>query len=138
MKIHTHQQNYFNQNIQVEFTTTKINELELNLENSFKFKSYLNLVRNEESILKNNWYYLKDYILEFKGGPMGFHLHSYDYVSTGINLLEITKLIDVHLDKNLHYKYISQIKHKYVNRNPVGPPLNSMNYSLPQILPIFF
>ena len=57
MKIHTHQQNYFNQNIQVEFTTTKINELEedLRIDSNFYLPEF---VRNEEKILKKNWEYL--------------------------------------------------------------------------------
>ncbi len=60
---------------------------------------------------KNKVVLFKEIINEFSGGPMGFHLHTYDYRDTGIPVLRIGNLKEMYLNKDDSFIFISQEKH---------------------------
>ena len=84
MKIQTHQQNYFSQNIQVEYTTTKINELEedLRIDSNFYLPEF---VRNEEKIKNKKWEYLENFLDDLYRYPTFFNIK---YLQKGILILK--------------------------------------------------
>lgn len=63
----------------------------------------------------------REVIKEFKGGPMGFHLHTYDYRLTGIPVLRIGNLKDIYLSKNQDFIFISEDKHNELKSSKVKP-----------------
>jgi restriction endonuclease S subunit len=60
---------------------------------------------------KNKVVLFREIIDEFSGGPMGFHLHTYDYRDTGIPVLRIGNLKEMYLNKDDSFIFVSQEKH---------------------------
>ncbi|HEY9702105.1 MAG TPA: N-6 DNA methylase, partial [Allocoleopsis sp.] len=75
----------------------KLNELEGRLDPLFYNIFVMNTMKK---ILNSKYNKIKfiEIIDEFRGGPMGFHLHTYDYRDSGIPLLRIGNLKDVYLN----------------------------------------
>ena len=57
---------------------------------------------------------------EIKDGPMGFHLHTHDYVDDGIPIIQIRNLQNLQVIKN-ELKFISEDKHNQLQKSQVKP-----------------
>src|SRR6185437_15758325 len=57
---------------------------------------------------------------EISDGPMGFHLHTHDYVENGIPVIQIRNLQNRQVIKN-ELKFISEDKHNQLQKSQVKP-----------------
>jgi restriction endonuclease S subunit len=68
---------------------------------------------------KNKVVLFREIINEFSGGPMGFHLHTYDYRDTGIPVLRIGNLKEMYLNKDDSFIFVSQEKHEELKNSQI-------------------
>ncbi len=85
-----------------------------------KFKKVLVIPRFINFIIPVSWKtcQLHKISIEIKDGPMGFGLHTYDYVEKGIPVLRIQNLQQLTITKNA-LRFISEEKHEELKKSQV-------------------
>jgi len=87
-----------------------------------KFKKLLVIPRFIDFTIPELWevFRLDELSIEIKDGPMGFGLHTYDYVEKGIPVLRIQNLKNLTVTKD-DLRYISEEKHEELKKSQVNP-----------------
>lgn len=85
-----------------------------------KFKNLGVIPRFIDFTIPKSWNIVKleDISVEIKDGPMGFGLHTYDYVTSGIPILRIQNLKNLTVTKD-DLKFISEEKHEELKKSQV-------------------
>jgi type I restriction enzyme, S subunit len=87
-----------------------------------KFKKLMVIPRFINFSIPDSWNMMKlhEISTEIKDGPMGFGLHTYDYVEVGIPVLRIQNLKNLTVTKD-RLRYISKEKHNELKKSQVKP-----------------
>jgi len=87
-----------------------------------KFKKMLVIPRFINFSIPESWEIMRldELSIEIKDGPMGFGLHTYDYVESGIPILRIQNLKNLTVTKD-DLRFITEEKHEELKKSQVKP-----------------